>query len=66
MKKILDAARRNSDYEIESKVLHEQFYDKALHHNGCICKYFMKTPKQAKKQLKRKQSPLTMTCHLRN
>ena len=25
MKKILDAARRNSDYEIESKVLHEQF-----------------------------------------
>jgi hypothetical protein len=38
MKKILDAARRNSDYEIESKVLHEQFYDKALYHNGCICK----------------------------
>ena len=36
MKKILDAARRNSDYEIESKVLHEQFYDKALYHNGCI------------------------------
>jgi hypothetical protein len=27
MKKILDAARRNSDYEIESKVLHEQFYE---------------------------------------
>jgi hypothetical protein len=46
MKKILDAARRNSDYEIESKVLHEQFYDKALYHNGCICKYFMKTPKE--------------------
>jgi hypothetical protein len=49
MKKILDAARRNSDYEIESKVLHEQFYDKALYHNGCICKYFMKTPKETVK-----------------
>jgi hypothetical protein len=33
MKKILDAARRNSNYEIESKVLHEQFYDKAAEHN---------------------------------
>ena len=52
MKKILDAARRNSDYEIESKVLHEQFYDKALYHNGCICKYSIKKKKQAKKQLK--------------
>ena len=50
MKKILDAARRNSDYEIESKVLHEQFYDKALYHNGCICKYFMKTPKETAKE----------------
>ena len=50
MKKILDAARRNSDYEIESKVLHEQFYDKALYHNGCICKYFMKTPKETVKE----------------
>ena len=46
MKKKLDAARRNSDYEIESKVLHEQLYDKALYHNGCICKYFMKTPQR--------------------
>ena len=50
MKKKLDAARRNSDYEIESKVLHEQFYDKALYHNGCICKYFMKTPKETVKE----------------
>ena len=49
-KKILDAARRNSDYEIESKVLHEQFYDKALYHNGCICKYLMKTPKETVKE----------------
>ena len=38
MKKILDASRRNSDYEIESKVLQEQFYDKPFYHNGCICK----------------------------
>jgi len=30
--------------------LHEQFHDKALYHNGCICKYFMKTPKETVKE----------------
>ncbi|VDI47141.1 Hypothetical predicted protein [Mytilus galloprovincialis] len=48
IKNILEAARINSDHEIESTVLHENFTENALYHSACITKYLLKTPQKVK------------------
>ncbi|VDI78141.1 Hypothetical predicted protein [Mytilus galloprovincialis] len=48
IKNILEAARINSDHEIESTVLHENFTENALDHSACITKYLLKTPQKLK------------------
>lgn len=49
IKNKLEAVRNNSDHEIESTVLHDNFIEKNAHyHSACITEYLLKIPQKVK------------------